>query len=65
MAFHVQFGRLRQGGGNFSLEDLRVVLLELWDRVEAGPGPVPPPAPPSAPPNPMAGVDQSPGVEAP
>ena len=46
MAFHVQLGRLRRGGGNFSLEDVRVVLLELWDRVEAGPGPVPPPAPP-------------------
>ena len=31
MAFHAQLARLRQGGGNFSLEDLRVVLLELWD----------------------------------
>ena len=34
MAFHVQLARLRQGGGNFSVEDLRVVVLELWDRVE-------------------------------
>ena len=47
MAFHVQLARLRQGGGNFSVEDLRVVVLELWDRVE---GLTAKPAPPAAPP---------------
>ena len=47
MAFHVQLARLRQGGGNFSVEDLRVVLVELWDRVE---GLTTKPAPPAAPP---------------
>ena len=45
MAFHVQLARLRQGGGNFSLEDVRVVLLELWDRVEAIPPPTQTPSP--------------------
>ena len=46
MAFHVQLARLRQGGGNFSVEDLRVVVLELWDRVEpAKPAPTATPPP--------------------
>ena len=49
MAFHVQLGRLRQGGGNFSLEDVRVVLLELWDRVEAMTSPPPTQTPSPAP----------------
>lgn len=45
MAFHAQLARLRQGGGNFSLEDVRVVLLELWDRINVPPAPTPPPPP--------------------
>ena len=68
MAFHVQLARLRAGGGNFSAEDLRVVLLEVWDRLEAlTPRPVPPPPP--VPDDPYGGRRASPkrgrGVEAP